>query len=130
MVGEEIPARVVRFLETCIDSIEQLRVLLLLHSCPSREWTVTEMTAELRSSEASIAKRLDDLYQRKVLDRPVDPAARHRFNPITTELRDVIAELAHENEVRPYRLIDAIYSKPDKGLQEFADAFKIRGDNT
>jgi hypothetical protein len=127
---EEVPEKVLRFLDSYIDSIEQLRVLLLLYSDPSRIWTTAQVTAELRSSDTSIVKRLEDLYARGVLERRPELGGAHRFTPCTEELVDAIDCVARENQVRPYRLIEAIYSRPNRALRDFADAFKFRGDKS
>lgn len=127
---EDLPENILKFLNTYIDSIEQLRILLLLHSFPDRVWTTAEITAELRSTDTSVVKRLDDLYSRKVLSRVPDSMNRHQFNPISVDLKKVIGELAVQNQLRPYRVIEAIYSQPSKALQQFADAFKLKGDDS
>jgi hypothetical protein len=124
---DDAPTNVQRFVADCIDSVEQLRVLLLLFSDRQRPWTVAEITRELRSVESSIEKRLNDLYGRKVLLRESDPA-KHRFVPFSPEIEATIAELAKLHEVRPYRVIEMIYSRPSEALRQFADAFKIKKD--
>lgn len=113
------------FLHACIDSVEQVEVLLLLHNHPEKSWTVREITAELRSTENSISKRLADLYSRKVLVADPKQPERHRYSPASEELRDVIRRLSEENAIRPYRVIDAIYSKPPKDLLAFSESFKM-----
>ncbi|MBY0471534.1 hypothetical protein K2X30_10240 [bacterium] len=127
MAGEDLPESVLLFLDTCIDSVEQLRVLLLLQSAPERIWTTAEITTELRSADTSIANRLDALYARKVLWPVPNAKDRHKYSPTNEDLRHVIGELATQNQLRPYRVIEAIYSRPNKALQAFADAFKLRG---
>jgi hypothetical protein len=126
MSGEDLPERVLHFLDACIDSVEQLRVLLLLHSSPHRVWATAEIISELRSTDTSIAKRLEGLYARKVILR-MPESGHHQFNPTSPHLKEVIGELAEQNQLRPYRVIEAIYSRPNKALQDFADAFKLRG---
>jgi hypothetical protein len=127
MGNEELPPDVSRFLEHCIDSVEQLRVLLLLHSEPEREWSTAEIDVHLRSSERSIDKRIRDLYVRKVLLENLSLEGKHRFWPASDEIRTLIQKLAEENQQRPYKVIDAIFLRPTKVLEEFAAAFRIRG---
>ena len=128
MARDVLPRHIQEFLDTFIDSVEQLRVLLLLYSDPQKLWTVAEITAELRSAESSITKRLDDLYSRKVMVRLPELKGSHRFSPSTADIEVVVRDLAEQNQLRPYKVIDAIYSRPDKVLRDFADAFKFRGD--
>jgi hypothetical protein len=124
---EELPEDVLRLLNNCIDSVEQLSVLLLLHSQPDRVWSNFEITAELRSADNSISKRLDDLYQRNILVRLPEMEGGHKFSPSTAEVARVVQRLAEQNRMKPYRVIESIYSRPNKALQAFADAFNLRG---
>jgi hypothetical protein len=125
---EDLPDDISGFLDRCIDSVEQLRVLLLLHSQPTRVWTISELTAELRSSSPSIEKRLQGLYTGKVLRQNGNSKGTHVYSPFSETIGSLIDRLALENQVRPYRVIEAIYSGPSKAMQAFADAFKLGGD--
>jgi hypothetical protein len=125
MNSDEIPAEVRDFLESCIDSVEQLRVILLLREDPARDWSAAELAHELRSTESSIGKRLAGLYERGVLVRPAS-AARHRFAPASPAVARVVGELDEIHQKRPYRVIDIIYSRAPDALTAFADAFRIR----
>lgn len=127
-MAENLPEDILHFLNTRIDSIEQLQVLLLLHSNPQRTWTIAEISYEIRSVETSIAKRLNDLYERKVLVKMNETDDLHTFSPFSSDISTLIQSLAEENRRRPYRIIEAIYSRPAKSILEFAAAFKLRGD--
>jgi hypothetical protein len=127
LTKDALPEDVLQFLHSCIDSVEQLRVLMLLYSDHNRIWTTAEITAELRSTSTSIACRLEALYERNVLVRSLEKRDGHQFRPGTPEVREVIQHLVEENQRKPFRIIDAIYSRPNKTLQAFADAFKLRG---
>lgn len=129
MKRDDLPPEVRQFLETSIDSIEQLQVLLLLYLSPERTWTTSEITLELRSTETSIEKRMNDLYDRKVLTKTSE-IGKHKFNPISSDMKKVIEAVAYQNQLRPYQVIDAIYSSSTKSIQAFADAFKVRGDKS
>jgi hypothetical protein len=130
MPGDKLPEILRHFLESSIDSVEQLRVLLLLRSDLNRQWTIEEITAEMRSSTSSIQKRLDDLYARGVLVHLPESGERHSYRPANDQLRDVITLLAEVDLVRPYCVIDAIYSNPTKSLKAFSDAFRLRRDKS
>lgn len=122
----DLPAELVEFISTSIDSVEQVHVLLALHANPSREWTVAELTHELRSVESSISRRLVDLYGKNVLARPASAAV--RFLPGNPKAEAAISLLAKTYRERPARVIELIYSKPPQAIQAFADAFKFRKD--
>lgn len=128
MRRDDLPEDVRYFLQTSIDSIEQLQVLLLLQAQPDRIWTTSEITFELRSVDSSIQNRLDKLYKRNILARHGD--SEHKFLPTSTEMLNIIEKVVSENQLRPYQIIDAIYSSAEKSIQDFANAFKMRGDKS
>lgn len=125
MANDELPREVSDFIISFIDSVEQLNVLLLLQS-GGRKWSVTEITAELRSTENSIDRRLGDLYDRQVL-LPMNVPGEHEFK-VFDHLRSPIALLQTVYRERPLRVIELIYSQPPMALRAFADAFRIRKD--
>lgn len=128
--NDEIPEDILLFLDSCIDSIEQLRVLFFLQSDPNRSWTIAEITQELRSADTSIAKRIEDLYSRQVLQRLPELGDRHKFTPSSPEVARVVQKLVELNQIKPYRIIEAVYSKSNKTLRLFADAFNFRGNKS
>lgn len=124
MKEKSLPKDVYDFLENCIDSAEQLRVLALLHSNPMREWNISEISSELRSSESSIQNRLDCLYDRKVLLRsPLTNS--HRYSPYNEEVQAVIDRVIQTYEIKTHRVMEIIFSKKS-ALKAFADAFKVK----
>ena len=124
MQFDDLPAELVAFISASIDSVEQVHVLLTLQANPSRHWTVAELTRELRSTESSIALRLEDLYAKKVLRR--DGAL--RYLPASPNAESCLQLLGKTYRERPSRVIELIYAKPPQSLQAFADAFKFRKD--
>lgn len=123
---EDASAEVRLFLKDCIDSVEQLRVLLLLFESPERWWTVSELTQELRSTDSSISKRLDDLYAKGVLVRGSNNPNLHSYQLVSQGMKKTIQSLAEFHSLRPYRVIDLIYAQPNEALQAFADAFRFK----
>lgn len=124
---DDLPKDLVEFVFASIDSVEQVHVLLSLHADPSREWTVAELTRELRSAEASIGRRVDDLRLRGVLADGEQPGV-VRYKPASERAASCIDLLARAYRERPTRVIELIYSKPPQALQAFADSFKFRKD--
>lgn len=125
---DDVPESVRQFVLSTIDSVELLRVLLLLFEAPSRRWSAADITRELRSSDSSIDKRLHDLYDRRVLSPEANRDAVHQYIPYSGESHAAVEKLVDFHRHRPYRLIDLIYSKPNEALRAFADAFKIKKD--
>lgn len=122
--SDPIPSAVRKFVLDYIDSIEMLQVLILLYENQKRAWTTHEITLELRSADTAIERRLADLYLRKILIR-CEGELKHQYLPASEEMGSIIASLVDCHHVRPYRIIDLIYSRPAEALRAFADAFRL-----
>ena len=71
-MGERLPDSVMQFLETHIDSVEQLQVLLLLSLEPERSWTVAGIAGRLNTSMSSVEIRLRRLISHGLLEQAGD----------------------------------------------------------
>ncbi|MGE4108204.1 MAG: hypothetical protein AB7F66_13400 [Bacteriovoracia bacterium] len=125
MTKDNIPEDIRNFVLKYIDTVELLSILLLLKATPEKEWTSEEIENVIRSSSASIERRLSDLYSRGILTRKYPNDDRHVFSPKTKEISDVVDKLVIYNITYPYRLINLIYSKPAEALRTLADAFRV-----
>jgi hypothetical protein len=104
----ELPPQLVSFIRERITSVEQVSILALFHSSPARAWTVNEISRDLRSTEVSVAKRLDDLYAAGVLAPAKDVPGRHRYFPPSEEMGKQISKLVEAYLSRPNRVIAVI----------------------
>lgn len=133
MDSDHVPESLRTFICDYIDSVELLYVLLLLCQNPDREWTLNQLTAEIRSTDSSIEKRLNTLYSRHILlrnslDEKVENKDIYVFSPSSEEIRKTVVELSEFYKLCPYRIVELIYSRPNHSLRNFANAFKIRKD--
>lgn len=118
-----------RFIADHIHSVEQLEVLLLLERTSAREWTAESVCAELRTSVASAALRLDDLTARGLLTRRDGPPPSYMYDPVSPELRGLVRALGATYAERRLAVINMIFSKPTEkfeAMRAFANAFRIR----
>ena len=123
---DEIPSELLAFLHSCIDSVEQLQILLLLSRDNSYR-TVEEISRELRSTPASVQKRLQDLKMRNVLaDNAFGEKGAIRLSASSPEVAKTILALATLYRQRPHRVIAQIFANPPAPLQSFAESFKIK----
>lgn len=121
-----IPEELLQFLRDHIDSVEQIEILVLLCQSGERAWTAEEVAKELRSSQSSVAKRLEEFAAKKFL-KNVDPSVqRYQFAPADDAVKRRIEELKELYKVRRVTVIDTIFSKPVDKIKVFADAFKFR----
>jgi hypothetical protein len=123
---QDVPEHVRHFIVQFIDSIELLRTLLLLQANPNKSWTSSEIDRELRSQKSSIDKRLSDLYARKILLGKGLESDCHAYGDVNPQYRAAIDELANQQKIRPYRIIELIYAKSEESLRGFANAFKLK----
>jgi DNA-binding IclR family transcriptional regulator len=123
--GNPIPDDVRRFVDRFITSVEQLELLLLLRKSPERVWSADAASRELRTAPASAESRLADLAKAKLVVREGDGYT-YRPEPATDRLVDGLAAAYASYRTR---LISMIFEKPSEQLRDFADAFRLRGDD-
>ena len=112
------------FIKTRIESVDELRVLLLFHARPQSDWCAEEIVQNLYLPPALVAVVLPRLVAKGLLSSAGDPP-RYRFQPASAEIGGLIDQLAEMDRVRPVSLINLIYDRP-KDIQAFADAFKLK----
>jgi hypothetical protein len=112
------------FIKTQLDSVEELRALLLFHSDLQREWNIVAIVTELHVPPPMAAAILEKLVTKHFLVADGGPG-RYRFQPGTPELSQLVNELAEMDRHKPVTLLNMVYSRT-KGVQAFADAFKIK----
>lgn len=121
-----ISPRMRDFIHRCIDSVELLRVLLLIQADRNRDWTYEQINSELRSTPDSIRKRVADLIQKKVIAPEALTGDKVKYIPFSPEVEELVMALAGHYQLRPYKIIDLIFSKPNSAIQSFADSFKLK----
>ncbi|MGZ3662606.1 MAG: hypothetical protein ACXWR1_05170 [Bdellovibrionota bacterium] len=124
---DEFSAELLAFLHHCIDSVEQLQVLLLLIDSPTAPLTVDSLSAELRSTKASVQKRIHDLQKNLVLSgEALKQDGTVQFIATSPTMERTVRDLAELFRQRPHRVIAQIYARPPTSVQSFAEAFKIK----
>lgn len=108
------------------DSVEQLEVLLLLRDHKNKQWSAAAVSNELRSAPESVAKRLNDLYLKKLLSLKPGQENIYCYEPQTERLTSLVDALAEAYRVRRFAIINLIFSKPPDVIRNFAEAFKIK----
>ena len=120
----EIPEGVRGFLLQCIDSVEQLEVLLHLHRTPEESWSSESLARALYSNPASIAHRLAGLYSNGLLT--LTSSSVYRYQPKTADLDATVSRLAETYRQRRVAVITVIASKPMENVRAFSEAFRLR----
>jgi hypothetical protein len=126
LTSEGIPGIVRQFIFEQIDSVEQLEVLLLLHSDRNKKWSVAEVMQTLKTNDTSVAKRLASLKAADLLEQCGTDPDLYRYSPKTPEIDSTINALEDAYKVMRHRIFELIFS-PMKKARNFADAFIVRG---
>lgn len=118
-----LPADVEQFIADYIRTVEHLEVVLAVASAPQGVASASDVFAKVRSSEASVRERLEELAAEGLLSREGEG---FRWTPKDPTLNNTVAELARAYKERSIRVIQAIYSDRRRAMRELSDAFRFR----
>jgi hypothetical protein len=108
------------------DSVELLDVLALLHENPEQLWTIKEISAHLRSSDSSVAKRVAALIERLVIAAASFREGGVRYAPLDSRTDELVGRAISFYRLRPYQVVEIIFSRRDEAIRSIADAFRFR----
>jgi hypothetical protein len=133
MTSGIIPDEVRQFLLRHIDSVAQLEALLLLRTEAGREWAAADVARRLYIGAQDAAPLLRQLHADGLLSAAGD-APLYRYAPASAELGALVTRLAEVYAKHLVPVTHLIHSKPQPKpkpkVQEFADAFKLRKDES
>ena len=118
-----LSADVEQFISDYIRTVEHLEVLLAVAAAPQEKTSASAVFARVRSSEASVRARLDELAGEGLLIREGDVFCINPKNPST---RSTINGLTRAYKERSIRVIQTIYSDRRRAMHELSDAFRFR----
>lgn len=116
------------FIASEIQSLEQLEILFLLSGNPHKWWTAKSVYEVVKSSLQSVQERLNQMVQRGLIKEETGSEVHYQFAPADEGMWRIVAELRDAYKERSVKVVQAIYSKPPDGVQEFARAFRVRKD--
>ena len=119
-----------RFLLKRIDSVAHLEALLLLRDNPDMEWSQPAVAARLYLDSQEVAPLLSRLCADGFIMRTDSPGAQYRYRPSSSELAALADRVAAEYAKHLVPITKLIHDKPRLRVQEFADAFKLRKDQS
>jgi hypothetical protein len=115
-----------KFIAEHINSVEQLEVLLFLHSNTSKEFSAADLSRELRIDPGSAATRLADLHFHGFLSVNGSEPPLYRYNPKLSDQDRAVNSISQTYLKHRYTVINLIFSKPIDKIRTFADAFKFK----
>ncbi len=107
----EIPMDVARFIEENLETVDQLRVLLLLQAGPGQDWRAEEVSRQLYLTVPDAAGHLAKLASRGFVSPSQGPPLAYRYEPRTDEIAAMGRRLAQFDRERPVTLINLLYSR-------------------
>ena len=119
---QRLPSEIVSFIASCIDSVEQVEILLMLRAERTRRWTAEELTRGQHSSIGSVHLRL----QRLVAAGLVATEGASYVYAASSASDELVRRLADLYADRRTAVIERIFSDRKDPLQPFADAFRLR----
>lgn len=124
---EPLPDDIRRFLDWNIETIDQLEVLRVLGEKSDREWTAALLAAEVQADPQLVAAHAAALQGRGLLtaqQRGADLVI--RYGARTPELQHLVDRLLQLYRERPVTMIKMVYERAKDPLRKFADAFRLR----
>lgn len=125
-MSSDFPENVREFMKNYINSVAILDLLIMIKNQPHRDWTATEVSAEMRTNPSYATLQLNQLVDAKVLDKS-EPKGSYRYKNDSPH-HDSIAQLEELYHLKKSSIINQIYSQPLDSLRDFANAFKIKKD--
>jgi hypothetical protein len=123
--SEGLPPQLRAFLHSCIESIDQVELLMLLRGS-DRFRTARDVASESGVSAIAARRNLETLSARGLLEVRVGEETSYRYRPKSEELGrycDLLAQ--HYITSRP-AVLGFVATESRLSIKRFADAFKLR----
>jgi hypothetical protein len=126
-MSTELSPTLLEFIRLCIPSYQAAEVLLAVAGQPDRDFTPDEIVGVMRPVEITEPAARRCLAALTACGLLRQHAGRFTYSP-SPDLARNTQELMRAYNEQPVTLIRAIYRNEDRGIQSFADAFKLRRD--
>lgn len=127
MTAPQLPPEVLALVHGPVGTIAHVELLLALRAAAPAPCDLERLAAAANvTSPAGARQRLVDLEDAG-LAAAVE-GGRWRYAPRDDGARAAVDALAAMYNEKPVTLVRALYERPTKPLQSFADAFRLRGD--
>ena len=118
------PDDLMQFVGTSIKSVWTLELLLYLRRAAGRTCSSAELVRELRASDAIVTDGVSSLHKAGLVVS--DGLGNVRYAPVSATFDRLVQQLAQLYRERPVMVTNAIFAGPDRKLQTFADAFRLK----
>lgn len=123
--ANRLPSELRVFLHSCIESIEQVEILMILRGSV-RARTARDVAAALREQPEPMRRELETLVARGLLDVEIGADIGYRYRPRNEKLSgycDLLAEYYVSARPDIWRFIS---TESHLSMKRFSDAFKLK----
>jgi hypothetical protein len=106
---EPIADELLHFIRATFETVDQLRILLLLQASPERAWHPAAISAYLYMQPDGVRKSLDLLCQKGCVAILDNSELRYCYQPASTEIARLLSAVVEFDRTRPVTLIRLIY---------------------
>jgi DNA-binding IclR family transcriptional regulator len=124
-IPAELPSELRAFLHSCIESIDQVELLMMLRGS-DRFRTAREVASEFRMSPPHARRDLETLSARGLLDVRVGEETSYRYHPKSEQLGQYCDLLAQHYITSRHAVLGFVATESRLSVKRFADAFKLR----
>ena len=124
-----VPPESAEFVARHLRSLEDLQVLMTCIEGRDRWWDAAAVARELGISATAARHALDHLARGNLLDIRITGDVRYQFNPGTAELHGAALAFATAYRANPVPLVQIVAGSARRSVRDFADAFRIRGND-
>jgi hypothetical protein len=106
---EPITDELLHFIRATFETLDHLRILLLLQASPERAWHAAAISSYLHVQLDIVQKSLDMLSQKGCITLSDESGLRYRYQPASLEIASQVRAVAELDRTRPVTLIKLIY---------------------
>jgi DNA-binding FadR family transcriptional regulator len=121
----ELPTELRVFIHSCIESIEQVELLLLMRGS-DRMRTARDIASALRVSVSAARRNLETLAARGLLEVRVGDEIAYRYRPKSDDLARFCDLLAQFYITARQAVLGFVAAESRLSIKRFSDAFKLR----
>jgi DNA-binding FadR family transcriptional regulator len=123
--SKELPAELRAFLHACIESIEQVELLVMMRGS-ERLRTARDIASELGVSIAAARRHVETLAARGLLEVRVGEEISYRYKPKSGDLAHYADLLAQYYITSRQAVFAFVAAESRLSIKRFSDAFKLR----
>ncbi|HEX7155148.1 MAG TPA: hypothetical protein VF618_27005 [Thermoanaerobaculia bacterium] len=126
MASSDFSPELEQFVRDRLASIDQIEIVMLLASDPSRAWTAPQIAQQLGTAPEPAAMRLFLLASNGLLALDPTGVPKYRFQPMDAATGALVTQLTALYPDRKDAVADIISGSSRDPVRSFADAFKLK----